>query len=263
MKKKKDRRQELHKKKSIFVKKYSDSEYNNKHDLDSDEFLILLKKHQNQINSINRDYIKDFIKLSNFLTDKKNNIRILFEKIKFLNIKTLHVPSLTDIYLKFKSDTGDIGSQGSLEEVTKNKEELLRTELDDMIDLFSQKIINFNYFFFHSVSMINSLLKDDMITFYQIYEMFDKLDVFNSNWEIETSKKLESIDTGIKNVISSIHLMEKNISSKIEDLTYITEDMKNEISFELSEINSSIEVNNFISGINTYQLFKINKGINK
>jgi hypothetical protein len=36
-----------------------------------------------------------------------------------------------------------------------------------------------------------------MITFYEIYETFDQLGVFNSNWENEVSNKLSEIGDGI------------------------------------------------------------------
>ena len=41
--------------------------------------------------------------------------------------------------------------------------------------------------------MVGALVSEDLITFYEIYESFDKLGMFNSNWENEVSKKLQNI----------------------------------------------------------------------
>ena len=58
--------------------------------------------------------------------------------------------------------------------------------------------------------MITSLIKDDLITFYEIHESFDKLNMFNSNWEKEVSQKLTKIDYSLKDLIYSIHDEEAN-----------------------------------------------------
>lgn len=56
--------------------------------------------------------------------------------------------------------------------------------------------------------------------------------------------------------------MEINICNELMNLQFISEDISegiNGLSKGLSEINSSIQTNNLLTGIQTYQLYKINK----
>jgi hypothetical protein len=102
-----------------------------------------------------------------------------------------------------------------------------------------------------------------MITFYQIYECFDQLGVFNSNWENEVSNKLTDIGDGIKELMYSIDKMENNIVNSIDNLTYVTQDSFRELNIsvnnQLSSIDSSLNFNNLLTGIQTYQIYKINQ----
>ena len=57
--------------------------------------------------------------------------------------------------------------------------------------------------------------------------------------------------------------MERNIVSGLNTLSYVTQDgfsdLNNSLSRELQSIDSSIQSNNLLNTIQTYQLYKINK----
>jgi hypothetical protein len=117
--------------------------------------------------------------------------------------------------------------------------------------------------------MITSLIDSDLISFYEIYECFDQLGVFNSNWENDVSGKLSNIGEGIKDLMYSIYHMEQSIVNSLDNLSYVTQDsfqdLRNSIDSQLSSIDSSIQCNNLLTGIQTYQMYRINqntKGIN-
>jgi len=111
--------------------------------------------------------------------------------------------------------------------------------------------------------MITSLVDSDLITFYEIYECFDQLGVFNSNWENEVSDKLTNIGNGIRDLMYSIYQMENKIVNSIDNLTYVTQDSFKELNIsvnnQLSSIGSSIKFNNLLTGIQTYQMYKISQ----
>jgi hypothetical protein len=111
--------------------------------------------------------------------------------------------------------------------------------------------------------MITSLVESDLITFYEIYECFDQLGVFNSNWENEVSNKLTDIGDGIRDLMYSIYQMENKIVNSIDNLTYVTQDsfsqLQGSVEKQLSSIDSSIQCNNLLTGIQTYQMYKINQ----
>jgi len=113
-----------------------------------------------------------------------------------------------------------------------------------------------------SLNMVTSFCNDDRITFYEIYETFDKLDVFSSNHEREISMRLKNIESKLDEVVQTIYEMEMNICSELYQLQFISQDISESISGlseGLREINSSLQTNNLLTGIQTYQLYKINK----
>ena len=57
--------------------------------------------------------------------------------------------------------------------------------------------------------------------------------------------------------------MENKIVNSIDNLTYTTQesfmDLTNSVEKQLSSIDSSIKFNNLLTGIQTYQMYKINQ----
>ena len=190
----------------------------------SDDFMILLKKHQKKIIEIDKQYIQNFVKVSNYLNTKRQNIQDIFSNIK----------------------------------ETKNQ-----LQLDENVGILKNQIHTYNLLLFHSLNMITSIVEDDLIVFYEIYESFDKLNMFNSNWENEVSEQLKNIEDGLSDLMYSINSMERNITSGLNRLNYVTQegfsDLNIVVTRELKSIDSSIKFNNLLTGIQTYQMYKINK----
>jgi len=192
--------------------------------IDGESFVKILNKNQISILEVDKNYIQKFVKISIYLKTKKNNTQKIFESIS----------------------------------ETKNDEELI-----ELVNLLKNQIHTYELLVFHSINMVTSLVDSDLITFYEIYECFDKLGVFNSNWENEVSDKLTDIKFGIKDLMYSIYQMENKIVNSIDNLTYTTQesfmDLTNSVEKQLSSIDSSIKFNNLLTGIQTYQMYKINQ----
>jgi hypothetical protein len=188
--------------------------------VEGNDFSLLLKKHQKSIIEIDRTYVQQFVKVSSYLKTKKNNIQSMFNSIKD----------------------------------TSNKE-----ELNDYVGILKNEIHSYSLILFNSLNMIVSLVEDDMITFYEIHDSFDKLNIFNSNWENEVSQKLTNIGNGLSNLMYSVEEMGQNISNEIGQLSYVTEESNRMLSNQLQDIDSSLQTNNLLTGIQTYQMYKINK----
>jgi len=107
--------------------------------------------------------------------------------------------------------------------------------------------------------MVCFLIEDDLINFYTIYEKLDKLNVYNSNYENEMLTKLTKIEGKLDDVIYSIDEMNNSIVMELGMLSMEIENSTNILSTHLKERESSIDVNTFITGIGTYQMYQINK----
>jgi hypothetical protein len=192
--------------------------------VDGESFNRLLNKNQKIIIEIDKNYIQKFVKISMYLKTKKSNTQKIFDSIK----------------------------------ETQNE-----IELNELVNLLKNQIHTYELLVFHSITMITSLVESDLITFYEIYECFDQFGVFNSNWENEVSNKLSDIGDGIKELMYSIYKMENNIVNSIDNLTYTTQEsfkeLTNSVEKQLSSIDSSIKFNNLLTGIQTYQMYKINQ----
>ena len=190
------------------------------------DFTKLVKKHQSKIIGIDRTYMQHFVKLTNYQKQKRKNIQSMFRSIS----------------------------------MTKNESE---KEMNNQVGLLKEQMHSFELTLFHSLNLVTSLVEDDMLTFYEVYESFDKLKIFNSNHENEVSKRLMNIEGGIYDLINSSKQTEKNIIKELRLLKYVTRDSYNElsrnVSKQLESIDSTLKVGNLISAINAYQSYKINK----
>ena len=263
----KESRTKYDSKKSEFLKKY-DQDNNGTIDIieGDDVFMKLFKKHQNIITETDKDYVHKFVKLSGYLKTKRKNIQQTFTLLKN-NQFSDNSSSLTRPERIMKLLDKGKSTEESIEIVNKDED---IDSIDTIIELIENQIYFYNLVLFHSLNMINSVSSNDLITFYEIYEYFDKLNLFNSNWENEVSQKLTNIRDGITDIgekmvdlMITIDRVGMEITNEIKDLNYTTsesfKDLKNSMVKELNEINSSLDFNVLLNGIQTYQLYKINK----
>ena len=222
--------------KKIIINEF-DKDGNGKLDIIEDDNLImdLLEKNQSLIVDFDFKLVQDIIKLNRYLNTKKENLLKIFELFKSIETES---------------------------------------ELSEILHIFRTSIENYQSLILHTLNMIVSIKEKQMITYYELYECFDKMGVFESNWESEVSTKLSSIEQNLDNIskslmelIFSVKSMEHNISSRIDTLTYVTkssyESLNSSLTSELKSIRSGIGLNNLLNGIQTYQLYKINKNTKK
>jgi hypothetical protein len=192
--------------------------------IEGNDFNLLLKKHQKSIVEIDRTYVQQFVKISGYLKTKEKNIQSIFNSIKD----------------------------------TPNQE-----VLNEYVEILKGEIHTYNLILFNSLNMIVSLVEDDMITFYEIHEMFDTLNMFDSKHEKDVSQKLTNIGDGLESLMYEIRDMGSQISNSIDELSYVTEESNQQLNEQLSEIDSTMKAGNLINAINTYQNYKTNRRLNR
>ena len=213
---------------SLIIELSSELDLNSDNTIDviqhENEFYNLLKSNQSIIlemeKSENRDFTKQFVKLSNFLVEKEKNLQSIFKRIS--DIKE---------YENF---------------------EAFKSNLIDQIQFYN--ILRLN-----SLQMISSFIDDDRITFYMIYEKLDKLGVWNTNFENQFLIKMDLLNSNINRLISEIKDMSQSINSSISELIFITNENTDSVTKKLKEIGSKLDTSNLLNTINTYQNFKTNQ----
>jgi len=205
---------------------------NNNGEIDSlenkDDFLKYLQANQDKIIEVSEkmgdDYIHVLVKINDKLNLKRESInKSLAEVMKIKN--GFSESSNIDVYESF---------------------------IKDEIQYYNSLLAN-------SLFMASSLVNNDRITFRTIYEKFDKLNIFNSHYENQTLELLNSINNNLVKIIQEINDLNFSITSAIEDLTYATQENTEKITQELQNIDSSINFNTLVAGINAYQNYKISK----
>ena len=118
--------------------------------------------------------------------------------------------------------------------------------------------------------MMLSLVKDDLITFYETYEKFDQLKIFESNWESEVSKSLNDIKElnvqtiqQLMSISKQIQSMEESIVTGLkvsaDQITASIDGMNDSLTKELEGVNDKLWWNNVFQTIQIYQNRKTNE----
>jgi len=221
-----------------------------------DEIRNLILKNQGKISAVERKYILEFLKLNKYLSNQKD---LIFQSIELLKLQ----------------------------------EEL--SDIDSWTDVIKNQIGSYNVIYLNAVTLIVCLCENELVVFYELYETFDDLGVFKTNYEKEVLESLNTIGSNInnlnKNIVHKLMLIEnqlKNISQGINELNSTMQQniqainnledsivssfksletsignnfnqLSQNISGHLSKIESGIAYNNLISTVSAYQLYRINK----
>ena len=192
----------------------------NKYDfmIDSNIYFEVLKKNQQQIIEIDRDYVQKFIKLNNYLKEKSQSLLMILDKT-ILNFET------------------------------QPKEELYLREKE--LSFFQGLLYSYNLLVNHSIVMLSSLIEDDMIKFYEVYEVLDKMNVFNTNWENQVNQKLSEINESlidlnfsISGLMNQMRNMEMNVVKGLESIQSSIGSLETSVNNQLSETNSRLRYEN-------------------
>ena len=220
---------------------YYDKDGNGEIDItECDDLSKILKKNQTKIIEIDRNHIQSFVKISNYLKLQRDNLKIFLKRV--MSQKQEEIEGW-DWY----SRDIEVKSEFDFDEFSSN------------VEVFKDYVHSYNLLLSSSLSLIVSLTNDDMITFFEIYETLDKLNIFDSNHEKEVKEKLSNIEYGLVKMRNEINVMNNQICNSLEQLSEITLESSNMITNELNSVNSSLQMNNLLQGIQVYQNYKTNR----
>ena len=118
----------------------------------------------------------------------------------------------------------------------------------------------------NGLAMIVALVKDEIITYSKIYNSFDRINIFETQWERNLKEKLSNLQEGIIGLQDLMYEVNDNNVQIINAISYLgvtfesnINQLKDRIDSELKGIGSSLKTNNLLSAIQSYQLYKLNK----
>ena len=124
----------------------------------------------------------------------------------------------------------------------------------DIDNFFESRIKTLEYYENIANTMLVFYLNDSKILYFEIYQAFEKLGVFDSSWQKLVLKKMDDIHEVLKEMNDEM----SEINNNFQNLVDSTET----ISKELDSINSTIKTGNMIQAISAYQLWRMNNKIN-
>lgn len=214
--------------------------------------------------------------ISNYDKDNNGEIDVLENKDDYLKYLKSYQEKIIEISERMGEDYIHVlvkindklnlkreGINKSLVEIMKIKNKFDEFSNIEVYDTFIKNELQYyNSLLANALYMSSSLVNNDRITFRTIYERFDKLNVFNTHYENQTLNLLNSINNNLKEIIREINNLNLSVTSAIEDLTYATQEQTDKITQELKSLDSSINFNTLVTGINAYQNYKTNKKLN-
>lgn len=191
--------------------------------LEHNGYDLFLNENEKNISKIKKEYLNNFVMISNHLIEYKNNIQSIFETVSN----------------------------------SKNEE-----ELNEYVESLENNIEAWQLLQVNGIYMIDSLVNENDIQFFKLYQSFEKLGIFDSTWQKKISDQLNEVNSNIRELIDVTNSMSSAIVSSIGDLTYATEKQTNLIDQKISSLDSSVKFGNLLSAINIYQNHRINKKLN-
>jgi hypothetical protein len=218
-----------------------DKDKNGQVDLIETNLLMdTVKKNQSEIQKINPEYFHKFVKIDSHLAKQR------------LFIQHIYSTLLSGIN---NNPTKESKGVSEYDETMLSIVQGKTKNFENSSDFLLAELTGYSSVQYTALHMVNALLTEDMITFYQIYEAFDKLEIWDSHYQQMSMAEL------------------KNTNRNLEQLIKLTEDFSNQILHEigglaqrmteqnakLENICSAVQAGNMLMAVNTYQLHGISK----
>tara|TARA_B110000971_G_scaffold186697_1_gene195574 strand:- start:238 stop:1605 length:1368 start_codon:yes stop_codon:yes gene_type:complete len=196
-----------------------------------------------------------FLKVYSFLNEFRNRIRVdqseLSNGIDVEQIK--YEAQMRQGNKVSKQNLEDIiatldGRKGS---TFKFKLETVLTLGENMTASMEAQIITLEFYHSMANAMLIYYLEDKKIRYFELYEAFEKMGVFDSTWEKNILSKLESIDIRLVNIDGQLTELNLNFEALADASVSIVSELQN--------INSSFITNNMLTAITAHQTWRINR----
>ena len=265
--------------------------------VETDDFQVLLNKNESKIIDINPDYVQHFVQVSLFLKTKRSLIQKMFELVSGAlksggeRAQSVHDLDLTQfgsqseickplsadrfhavVFIRKTLGISNDEAKNALDAFCCNEDypmpiiPLDQEKAELYVGTFKDEVHLYNLLLVHAFAMVEALVQNKMVVFYELHQKFDDLNVFDSKHQRDVIKSLHSITASVNQVNVSlgkinraIHDLGANIVLAIGDLSSITKESAELVESALVSVDSSIKANNLISAIQTYQLHRISK----
>ena len=231
------------------------------HVLEVNQFRDMIQENEEEIIKIGGDnQLFTFLKVDSFLKEYRNKTINDINSIgKRLDVNTLKLniefESKRDRLHKIAENIEDIAlrNEGKKTIGFDSNLDILFKLGDNVKPSLEHQIKTLEFYSNISTTMLVFYLSGKKINYFEIHSAFDKLGVFNSNWEKGVLNKLNNIEERLSEITNGLTRLNDNFIELIKSNDRITN--------ELKSIDSTLVTGNLLSSINVYQNWRISKKI--
>ena len=195
--------------------------------------------------------------------EKFPDLMTLLEENQNEMMETKHIQEIIRLIIRLEKKCDELKTLFIKLKILLTKKDGVISELNGMYSTLSMGLVSYQMTVISTLSMINSSITKKTVQYYREYELLESIGLFQSTWEKDVGQQLSKIDHSLKTVIHKISRMEQNIINSLKsNCNKIIEgvnELEMSINSSLSSIDSSISLNTFVTGIQTYQMYKVNK----
>jgi len=129
----------------------------------------------------------------------------------------------------------------------------------EMVEVLKDELHLYHLLFFQSVAMVQAIREEDLVTFYDIHVMMDKLRVFDGQFEKDVRERLNNIEDRLDNVIEAVETIGGEMVAAMGQLMELTAHSSGLVLNALGSIDSSIKATNLLNAVQSYQLYRMGK----
>jgi hypothetical protein len=202
--------------------------------------------------------LMDFLKIDSFLLDFSSKIQSDQEEwkavfdLEYFKQKVREEANRKDIG-KVREHFHDMAAslEGGVKIGFDSKLDQLFEIGNNLEDEMKNKINTLEFYHNMASAMLAFYVSDKKIRYFEIYNSFERLGVFDSTWQKNVLGKLGSIESRLVSIDNQMTELNQSFKSILDS----NESMVN----ELKELNSAMVSNNLLQGITAYQAYRINR----
>lgn len=225
------------------------------------DYKKFVVENENEILSKGKDEILyNFLKIDGFLNSFRNAIikdqKFVSESFNASRWKmNLETEEKDPYYYPNRMKDFVNVSEGNIPILTENKLPVIYKISKSLESSFILQLKTLEYYQNIASAMVVFYLNDKKINYFEIYESFDKLGVFNNAWQNNVLDKLQNIENRLESMSNQLVQLNDSFQSLVNN----SENIVN----ELQKLNSNVVTNNLLTTINAYQAYRLNSNVKK
>jgi hypothetical protein len=204
----------------------------------------------------NEKHLHDFLRVSNFLGDIEKYLDEMINRSLSTQLRE------NKVYFERNRHSSPSHITSYSIDMDNKFIQSCNYSLNQLIEQLPDQIQSLKYFIEIASAMIFLHLENNKLLYLEIYEVFDKIGVFDTTWQKKMMFNIENLDSKLSDIQTQFSELNRNFSKLNDSNELIILNLKG-INNSNSKISEQVQISNIIQGITAYQTWRIRKKISK